>query len=60
VETARAVGTAQTLPLSRQRRSSGGPRRPAEEGGAPMRAIALYLLGVPVFVIVILWLFGVV
>jgi hypothetical protein len=35
---------------------------PIEEGkgGVMMRAIALYLLGVPVFVIVILWLFGVV
>jgi hypothetical protein len=30
------------------------------KGGVPMRAVGLYLLGVPVVVIVILWLFGVV
>ena len=30
------------------------------KGGVGMRAIGLYLLGVPVFVIVILWLFGIV
>jgi hypothetical protein len=33
---------------------------PRREGGVTMRAIGLYLLGVPVFVIVILWLFGIV
>ena len=32
----------------------------SREGGVGMRAIGLYLLGVPVFVIVILWLFGIV
>jgi len=31
-----------------------------QKGGVTMHAIGLYLLGVPVFVIVILWLFGVV
>jgi len=38
------------------------PRRgdSTQKGGVTMRAIGLYLLGVPVFVIVILWLFGVV
>jgi hypothetical protein len=38
------------------------PRSPtrSEEEVSEMRAVALYLLGVPVFVIVILWLFGVV
>jgi hypothetical protein len=29
-------------------------------GGGAMRAVILYMLGVPVFLIVILWLFGVV
>jgi hypothetical protein len=30
------------------------------KGGVGMRALVLYMLGVPVFLIVILWLFGVV
>jgi hypothetical protein len=38
----------------------GSATRETREEVSVMRAIALYMLGVPVFLIIVLWLFGVV
>ena len=57
----------QRVPFPRESRESRSAQRlpvlgqsSESEGGVGMRALALYMLGVPAFVIVILWLFGIV